>query len=230
MSISEQTLKKIKKDKIEQTPKWRFNILNFLKWTFITTTVIITALVFAIIIEYYSHLDLDLYSRNNPNVFGYIIGNVPGILIVILILLGIFAFFEFRSTSKGYKYDRTLILGAVSGLVILVGAIFVGTGISNVLQKSTPVYTLVTPNADNYWLQPEYGLLSGRIITTYSNNAFELLDDHGGIWQVVYDNKSSVGFHLGTKIRASGINLGNNKFIAKEIREVRTQYKLFIFK
>ncbi|HNQ20839.1 MAG TPA: hypothetical protein PKI46_07255, partial [Bacteroidales bacterium] len=86
MSISDETLNKIKSDKIEQKPRWQFYILNVSKWVAIVSTTIVAALIFAIVIEYLSSLDLDLYSQSRSLILNYFVSNIPAILIILLVI------------------------------------------------------------------------------------------------------------------------------------------------
>lgn len=230
MSISDETLNKIKSDKIEQKPRWQFDILNVSKWVAIVSTTIVAALIFAIVIEYLSSLDLDLYSQSRSLILNYFVSNIPAILIILLVILGSLLYLEFKNTKKGYKYDRTFLIGGVFGLIAIVGISFIGIGLSRSTQGITPL-NLLTPNTDSYWQQPEFGLISGEIIRV-GYKRIDIRDYKGIIWRIYSSNPDLTSLYSqGENIRAIGLKISNNDFLAKEIREVsNSQYRVYIFR
>jgi hypothetical protein len=230
MSISDETLNKIKSDKIEQKPKWQFDFLNVSKWVAIVSTTILAALIFAVVLEYLSSLDLDLYSQSQSFIINYFVSNIPAILIILLIVLASLLYLEFKNTNKGYKYDRSLLIGGVFGLIFIVGIVFIGVGLSKSTQAIAPI-NLFHPNTDYYWQQPEFGLISGEIISlTYSR--IDIRDYKGIIWHIYTSNPSiNANYSKGEHIRAIGLKVKENDFLAKEIRKVSSsQYRVYIFR
>ena len=228
MSISEETLNKIKSDKIEQKPRWQFDILNISKWVAIVSTTIVAALIFAIVLEYLASLDLDLYSQSQSLFLNYFVANIPAILIILLVILASVLYLEFKNTGKGYKYDKAFLIGGVFGLIAIVGVSFIGIGLAKATKAPA---SLLTPNTDSYWQHPEYGLISGEILSI-RYKSLDIRDYNGIIWHIYPSNSySQTNYRIGSHIRALGLRVGNNDFIAKEIREVsNTQYRVYIFR
>jgi len=225
----DKVLGKIKEEKIEPRPRWQFLLKNYAFWTAFGVSIIIGGLAFCVVLDILVNNDWDIYRLAAENPWKKIFLSLPFLWIVALVLFLMAAFYYCRRTKCGYRYKAYSIVGlSILGSVIL-GLVFhfrfgAGRKMETLVAEKVPYYQkFYSPCSDRIlWLQPEKGLLAGKIIRISSPTSFDLKDFNGFFWVVKKDEST---FLLGNEplfeeeeIRIIGKQEEEKVFRAKEIR------------
>jgi hypothetical protein len=220
------TIEKIKKQKISPEPKWKYLAKKYFLWFLFAFVVILTAISFSAAFDNASNLDWDLYRFTRQNMAVYFLSIIPYFWIILVALFLIAAFFEIRKTETGYRYSWfkifSITLGGIGIFVILISSFGLGAKLNSKLAKEVPFYSqhmLVTK--ESQWMQPEKGFLAGTI-TSVSGNNLEIDDLNGKDWNIQTDEKTlirpSVDVSQKEVIKIIGTKQDANNFKADEIR------------
>ena len=224
-NISEKTLKKIEEKNITPKPRWHFLLKNYFIWLLFFFSIIIGALAVSVMVFIEIEYDWDIYKFLGRSLFSHIFFSLPYLWAAVLLLFIFVAYYNFRNTTKGYRYNVFFLLGGSIFLSLILGLVFfecgLGAGIHKLFSEQIPFYNSCVCDKSDVWNNPEKGLLGGEIIDIKSQNDFSLQDLNGDMWHIKTecDKVSDCCFlQKGERVELIGQELKDNIFIAKFIR------------
>jgi hypothetical protein len=232
VELKSKVLEKIKEDKIEPKPRWQILMKNYIIWMVFCFAVIVGAISFCVILDVFSDNDWDIYKYATESPLQRAILSLPFLWFGFLIIFLVLAFYYYKQTKSGYKFSALRILGLSIIASIFLGTIFhfffgMGENVEMIVADHIPFYEKVSTHCNNkeVWLQPEKGLLAGRIVGIIEPSGFDLEDFNGLTWKV----KESKNIFIRTKsplfekeeIKIIGEEEQEGLFRALEIREWR---------
>lgn len=211
-NASKKTLEIINKKQIKPIPAWEFTIKNWLIWLACFFSIFVGALAFSVSIYMTQSNDWDLYY-------------FPYFWLGIIIILTTTSYISYRKTKKGYKLEFLKLLGIVLGLSLVIGLTFsafnIGQKIDTLLANDIPIYRQIAPMKYQIWIQPEQGMLAGKIISV-NDNYLEIIDFNGKRWQIKIGPQTTIKMRVslinGTEIKILGKKIDEPTFTAEEIR------------
>jgi hypothetical protein len=223
--LSQETVKKIKKEHLQPRAKWKFLAENLLIRVSLVFLIILGAVSFSLAYYFLTQLDWDVLGFMNQAQFRMSFGLMPHFWLLLPVFLLVFTFFLFRHTKRGYRFRGLLVVLLIIFLFLLFGSLAhyfrANEDINNIFSKRIPGYQLISNNKERQWSQPEAGLLGGEI-TQIQDNGFGLRDFQGESWQIDYDQntlvKPSVELQPEEKIKVIGEKNEDKRFQAREIR------------
>lgn len=207
-SISDTTLKLIKKKHLKPIPKWEFIAKNWGLWTALILCLLLLILGFAL------------------SIFG-VVDNiiVPYLWLFIAIIFFVLSYLLFQKTKHAYHFPRWQVIVVMTALALILGTTFFKIGLARrldfSLENNIPLYRNVVPMKLQAWSRPELGYLSGTITKIVDNSNFEIIDFSGKSWQISGHNLTIKGrliLKIGTEVKIIGSQSGKDTFIASEIR------------
>jgi len=223
--VIERTINEIKEKKISPHPRWRFLLKDYTFWVFLGLSIILGAVSISTILFLLTDYDWDIYRYLHTNLFGYILISVPYLWIFILILFTIVAYYNFRHTTIGYRYNAHVMVLISILLSFIIGTIFFFVGINSevhtTFSKWMPFYNNLAFDKRDIWNNADKGLLSGTIVDIKSDGSFLLRDFAGEIWYVVYfspEDSTKWTVSLGMNVKVLGERGKDNIFYIQDIR------------
>jgi hypothetical protein len=224
--LSESIIGKIKCEHIAPVPRWHFLFKGYAFWTFFTLSMILGSLSFSVIVHILNSGDLDIFNHLQGNIVTSAVMLLPYFWLLFLILFAVIAYINWKCTKQGYRFRRRwIVLGSV-GLSMLFGSIFYALGMARetdiLMARALPLYDKSKHDARmELWLQPENGLLVGKVTEVdEENNKLTIKDDGGKKWEI-YDeqNFSEKRFiKKGKVVKVIGKKKSESEFSAREIR------------
>lgn len=218
--ISQIVLQKIKENGIKPISKNIFNFKKVLFWSLVGFSIFIGAISFAVIISLLFNNDWYLYNTFGLN---FIFKTLPYFWFIFLAIFTILGEYYYRKTFLGYRHRTVTIIGVYIFLTIISGSILyvIGTGkmIEESLRNNIPIYRGFMFDKDEFWSQPEEGLLSGQIVEI-NGPVIRIIDLNGINW-LISTNNASVGNRVKIEVGEIVKIIGNNNndiFIANEIK------------
>lgn len=225
--LSEKIVGKIKHDHITPVPRWHFLIKSFAFWTFFVFSVVLGSLSFSVIVHIVEFGDIDIFKHLKGTLLTSAVMMLPYFWFLSVLLFAVIAYFNWKCTKMGYRFKRRwIVLGSV-GLSIVLGSVFYALGmakvVDSVMAKSVPFYDKSKHEARReLWLQPESGLLIGKIVGVDEISEELIIEDENGTNWNIGGNSASLGVEgskeKGRIIKVIGKREGGQKFSAKEIR------------
>lgn len=207
-SISDTTLKLIKKKHLKPIPRWEFIAKNWGLWMALVFCLMFLILGFAL------------------SIFG-LVDNiiVPYLWLFIAIIFFVLSYLLFQKTKRAYHFPRWQVIIAMSALAFTLGSAFFKIGLARRLDSSLenkiPRYRDVVPVKVEAWSRPELGYLSGIITKIVDDSNFEITDFSGKKWQINGNNviiKGRLKLDIGTEIKLIGSQSDKDTFTVSEIR------------
>jgi hypothetical protein len=215
---------RIKKEQIKPVPKWFFILKNIGGWGLFILFILIGAIAFSIILFSIQQSDFELISHLDHSKTEKLLVILPFFWIIILIVFTLFAYFSFRNSKKAYKYSLMSIIGVSTFLSVLLGILFFLIGGGQRLERSfankVSAYKSLEEKKLQVWVNPTEGLLAGTIIRN-ENDTIYLRDFSDKKWLISHKGifvPPILNLESGEKIKLIGKPLGDNIFIADEIR------------
>lgn len=222
---TEQIFQKIQENDIQPKAKWRFLLKNYFVWSLFGLVIIVGALAVSVIIFLLTDNDWEAHQYLNKSFWSYFFLSLPYLWLVLLIGLSSLAYFNYKHTKYGYRFNPFLVVaGSILISLILGGILFyfkLGNKIDQVLYHNMPFYKNMVVHKEDIWSQPEKGMLAGKIIKIESNDNFIIEDLLGNKWQIIGESieiKNRVNFELGEVIKIFGVMQDDRTFKAIEIR------------
>jgi len=225
----DKVLSKIKEEKIEPKPRWRFLLKNYCIWATFAISVIAGALAFCVILDILSDNDWDVYQYAIENPTERIFLSLPFLWILFLALFSVAAYYNCKNTRCGYRHETYYVVGlsvlgsAAVGLILQLN-FGMGEKMEALVAENLPCYRKIYTrcNSRTIWLQPDKGLLGGEIVSISDPDSFDLKDFGGLLWVVRKEKNALVrgGKPLFEEedVRIIGEREGDRIFRAVEIR------------
>jgi len=224
--ISRKTLEKIKNEQVHPKPRWYFLTRDYFLWIMFAITTLLGGIAFGMILFITTNLDWDVYKYLGISLSEAVVTSLPYLWIALLILFLFVTYYNFIHTRKGYRY-RFIFIFLISLLIsVLLGFGFYQYGwterVERQLKLRFPGYHNMVYTSENQWMQPEKGLLSGKIIEINFNSQSLRLKDHlNKEWEIDYSQakvKGSFSLSENLEIKIIGKQLSEDVFKAAEIR------------
>jgi hypothetical protein len=222
--IENKVLDKIKKGNVKPIPKWEFVLKRVFVWILFILSVFFGAFAVSVIIFLLKVNDWEFYEHISGSLPVFILETFPYFWLLLLVILGFVAYFNFRNTGRGYKYRFSFVMFLSVFLSIVLGAVLFRVGVARSVEhfflNSMPFYMHMNVDREMMWLQPENGLLAGKIIERLSPDELLLLDFNGKNWRIV--NVSNLNtfppvLDNGNMIRIVGEIIEESVFSGKQI-------------
>jgi len=224
LNISKKIEEKIKD--LSPKPKWNFVLKDYLIWGVGIVAVLIGALAFSVIIYMVLNSGWDLYSYMDGSFFSFVLVALPYFWIFIMLLLGVVAYYEFKHTKSGYKFQVWQMVLTLLVASFLIGSVLYGAGMGEVMDEvfsqRVPAYRQLISRHRDFLNQPEKGLLSGVVIEI-DNYILVLQGFDGQIWKMEYPPHLGMMPPLGSKIWIMGAKTATSSFEIQTIKPFRGQ-------
>jgi hypothetical protein len=188
MDVSEKTLKIIEEKNINPQARWRFLLKDYFFWLLFGLSVIVGAMAVSAVIFMLTVNDWDIYEYLGRSLPEHILISMPYLWITVLLAFLALAFYNFKYTRRGYRYEIRLIIFGSIVLSLIFGLAFflagLGEQIHNIFMSQVPFYNNLIYDTRNIWDNPQKGLLAGQITEIKNQDDFMLRDFHGKFWVV----------------------------------------------
>lgn len=223
-NVSQNILDKIKKEQIKPTPKWHFLLKKWLFWVFFVISIVIGSLAFGVMLRLLVHSDWDLAPMLCGSYWRCFFQNLPYFWLLFLLAFIGLAYYHFRHTTTGYRYKSFWIVGGSVVISMLIGFTFFTIGVARhteeIAEKHLPYYDKMVKHRRDVWQQPEKGHLAGKVVEVKPRKFLMLIDFGKKKWEVTISKKHPP-IKQGMRIKVIGVQIGDGKFEAKEIRPWR---------
>lgn len=224
-NLKDKILDKIKAGEAKQTPKWQFQLKEFLVWFGVGILIAIAALSFSAIIFNFQNADWALRASLGITRSRFFFIHFPYFWIIILTALAILAYCVFRHTKKGYRYALPVVIFTVAILITSIGlASHLSFRTGHFMEKEAmigfPYYNVITRPRQKIWFNPEKGFLTGSIVSPYVNGKFNLSDINKNVWLISCDKcviHTLVEMEEDEKVKIIGEKIDNVNFNAFEV-------------
>jgi hypothetical protein len=221
---SKKIIEKIKKEKIQQIPKWYFVVPNILIWLGFAIFVFVGAVAFSIILLSIQQTDFNLVSHMSHSRVELFLGLLPFFWIITLLIFLAAAIFTFKKSKKGYKFGWPRLLSLSTAASFLLGILFfIGGGsglLENTFAEQVSYYECLQEKKQKIWMRPEEGFLSGTI-EKVDMDRLQLIDFNNKKWDIDYGDAviaPPVFLEKGEQVKLIGKITLANTFQAKEVR------------
>jgi heme/copper-type cytochrome/quinol oxidase subunit 2 len=225
-NLSSKILTKIETDNIKPIPRWRFLLKDSVTWIVSLISLLVGGIGVSISIFLVVNNDILTTSFSGLNIIQTIVLVVPIFWVAITIFFIFLAYYNFKHTPEGYRWNvaKMLVVNIIAS--IFLGIFLYSTDISSMLNdvfnSNIPYYNQIADVRNQVWMRPETGYLAGDIqeINT-ANQSFTIKDLNNSLWTVDYSIalvKPSVNLVTGTKIKIIGEKTDSANFKASEIR------------
>jgi len=213
--LKAKVFEKIKKDKIKPIAEWKFFLKKWVFWGGFALSVLFGALAISLIFYIVNVQDWDLYMRLHGSFLRFFIFSLPYFWIVLFFVFAFIAFYNYEHTDTGYKHDYFYVFISSVFISLSLGALLYRFGVSewidDVARERVTIYRNINNFQENMWMNPEKGLLSGRVLFL-DMDGLKIEDMNGNVWNVDV---------LDVDLRKKGIlNEGDIFKFVGEVREV----------
>lgn len=188
MSVSEKTLKTIEEKKITPEPRWHFSLRDYFFWFLFFVSIIVGSLATSAILFMLFSNDWDVYEYLDRSLFEHIFISMPYLWISILVLFIFAAYYNFKYTRRGYRYEIYIIVFGSVLISIAAGSVLfysgLGEGIHEIFMEQVPFYNNLVYDKEDVWDNPRKGLLAGEMTDIEDQDDFILRDFNGKIWLI----------------------------------------------
>ena len=184
-NIIDKVLKAIKDQKPQA--RWKFRLKDYALWLAGVLSVLIGSFSVSVAIYMLVNNDWLLGQQISGTFWAFIFATLPYFWLVAILFLTVLAYYNFRHTSEGYRYQLiTLTLGSVL-ISLFLGAVFyyIGLGqmIDESLYKNIPSYERLASPRRAIWMDVAAGRLAGQVVAIRAND-FDLVDFRHRLWGV----------------------------------------------
>lgn len=223
---SKNVLEKIKKFEIKPIPKWQFMLKESFVRILFGINFFLGSIGFGIVLYLLMNSEVLQDKTLLSTFWERIIFGIPLAWILLTIFFVIVAYYNFKNTQEGYRYDVIKIFLLSIFISFFLGSILYFTRLSERLNdlfvEKIPYYTHTLDLREKIWMRTEEGFLAGKIKSVdHEMKLFELIDLEGSVWEVTYGKamvKSRVQLVEEEEIKIIGKRVSNNVFEALEIR------------
>jgi len=223
--VSKNALQKIKQEKVRPYPKWHFVFKRSVIWTLFCFSILTGSIAAGIAIFQLKSAEWDIYKHLSHSFLECTLLIIPYFWLFFMIGFTGFAYYYFRSTGQGYKYNTLwVVLGSIVLSIIGGGILFTTEApekIETIFEDEVPFYRMMQNYKQKIWMSPEQGLLAGKITKIISKQKMQIKDLHGNMWVIDTAATTWRGRFLpaeNLRIKILGNIKCKSQFIANEIR------------
>ncbi len=222
-NLSKSIIDKIKKGRLKPTSKWIFHFKHSVMWGLFGLSVLFGSIAISIIFFQFRDAGWDIYSQMNDGVVEFVLLALPYSWLILMVGFLTLAYYHFRHTKKGYRYNIFAIIGLSLLTSLILGSALYASGFSERLEtlfQEIPHYEKLHFGKRMLWQRPDHGRLAGTIIRVHDDKIFILHDFRQRQWEV--DAKGAkirpgVMLEKGQHVRMIGEKLGVGRFHATVI-------------
>lgn len=218
--LSKSIIGKIKKKDLKPTPKWVFLLKRSFVWGLFGISVLFGSLAIGMIFFQVRDAGWDIYSQMDEGLAEFVLLALPYFWIILMIGFLVLAYYDFRHTKKGYRYNIFAIIGLSLLISLVLGSTLYASGFSEKIEnffQEIPHYEKLHFGKRILWQRPDQGLLAGTIIRVQKDKIIILQDFKKRPWEVdAKDAKIKPGVRLekGQRVRMIGEKLDDHEFKA----------------
>lgn len=222
-NLSKSIIGKIKKEKIQPTPKWVFLLKNSVVWGLFGLSVLFGSIALSIIFFQARSTGWDIYRQLDDGMVEFILLTLPYFWILLMVGFLLLALYHFRHTKIGYRYNVFAIIGLSLIVSLVLGATLYASGFSGKLEtlfQKIPHYEKLHIGKQMLWQKPERGRLAGTILDLKGSKILILQDLRKNSWKINISNAQIEGdltLKKGHRIRMVGEILRVGHFQAEVI-------------
>jgi hypothetical protein len=226
-NISEKALNKIKEEHIAPEAKWRINLRRASLWLAIGAGFAALSASLSAAIHAISDNDWDLAGKSPAGPAGFIALTLPYFWIALAVVSSSAVFYEFRHTSRGYKYPFMKIAGflLISSFALGFGlhAFHSGEAIEDFMDQHHGFFPAAAFPKFQAWNRPDDGFLAGRVEEVASSGVFTIIDFSGNSWRIRPERediqvKGCARMVPGARLKLVGKKNISGEFEASEVR------------
>lgn len=186
--LTKNILEKIKKEQIKPKPKWYFILMHILLWTSVVISIFLGAMATAIILRHSLSADWTLMNRlAGGNVKAFIM-ILPYFWFAFIALILFLASKLFCHTKKGYRIKPWIVTTGSIMISIVFGIVFYISHLDEPfegrLRQHLPYYEQRQENIKQRLVNPEKGVLAGKIIQITPQTKLIIIDFKKMEWEV----------------------------------------------
>ncbi|HLD21650.1 MAG TPA: DUF5666 domain-containing protein [Patescibacteria group bacterium] len=223
-SISKKITQKITERKLSPKPRWVFRLRELLLWCGIVFGVVVSAVSMGMIIDFFIQEEVFSVWQARKHVIVFITA-IPYVWCVVVCGITFLVHTEFKRTKNGYKTAWYWVLCAVVGFSIVLGFtssfLQISQRVEQVLTRAFPVLQHSTQRAQQYWSQPDAGLISGTIISVNADSMV-LSDWDQKQWTILITGETTIRSRATltpqSQVKIIGNRTSDHSFTATEIR------------
>lgn len=224
--VSKNIMEQIKDGAIKPRPRWQFVLMNLFLIISLILAIVAGGLVMSVVFLKLFNLEWEFVSFNGAD-GPTLLGVLPVIWILLLIIMLLLSVWVFERMEGGYRYSPVwLMLGAISLSVILGGLIYLTRAadfLEDSLRRALPSYSAMEDDRERLFLDPERGLLPGKIVELTLPDGFQLQDLRENVWEVTLQPGLAArplvqNLHEGQMVMVIGEKSQDNHFVAIDIR------------
>ena len=219
-NLSKSIIDKIKKKHLKPTSKWIFHFKHSIMWGLFGLSVLFGSIAISIIFFQFRDAGWDIYSQMNDGVVEFILLALPYFWLVLMVGFLTLAYYHFRHTKKGYRYNIFAIIGLSLLTSLMLGSALYASGFSERLEtlfQEIPHYEKLHVGKRLLWHRPDQGFLAGTILQMGNGKIILLQDFRQEKWNVdIQDAKARKDIELkrGLRVRITGTDMGKHEFKA----------------
>lgn len=188
VSISKKVLGQIKRKQTQPLPAWRFTLQSLVTWLGFLVFVGLGSLAVSVVLFLVTAHDYTQIAMFRGGPFGYWLRALPFLWLLVLSLLLLAAYLDFRRTETGYRYRSFAVIGGLVAVSLLGGyglhAAGLGQRTDAKLAKYLPRYRQLAPRGQDLWHQPELGMMVGQVTAVEPPDQLEVKCHMGEQWRV----------------------------------------------
>jgi hypothetical protein len=230
-NITNQVLKKIKKEKVKPKPKWEFLLKEYVLLGAFGVCVLVGSMASSVMIFSLVNNDWDVYRRFGDNFFTFMMKTMPYFWILILAAFTWIAYYNFKHTKKGYRYKFPVIVATSILISLILGLALFGAKVAHQIDERAMMH-LPFYKGQNFdsrverWSQVEKGVIAGEILEIIED-LIEIENLKGEGWDIQIGKVPlfmKEKLEKGMVVGAMGEVVGENVFEAEMIRPWRGNF------
>lgn len=194
--FADKILDRIEKEHVVPAPRWIYVLPNALFWLLWIVSALAGAAAVAAAAFVLANAGWEFRVIVYDHWWRFMLDALPLIWISALVILMIAAYENMRHTSLGYRYPVWVVVGLnVLGSVVLGGVLYaagIGERVEEGIGRRIPMHRSALSHQRVLWINPDRGLLAGRVSgMTDSGDAFLLRTYDGNAWTVSLINANA---------------------------------------
>lgn len=224
--LEKKIMKEIIEGGLKPKPRWYFLLPDIVLKVLVGIISLLGGFALATIHFILTDHDWDVFSYLDKSLLEYILKIMPYFWIISFILLTSVAYFFFRKTRQGYRYQTSKMVVGILLVSIFFGILLVGLGYDHILHnrllEDLPLYEQLVYTKHDVWKFPDKGLLSGEIESVQNDALFSLKDRDNQLWHILVPDDVTIerGAKIipGVRVKLIGEMLAKDEFQAAIIR------------
>lgn len=184
-------LEKIRAGMVRPRPRWQFMLMGIGLILLLIGVVMIGGVAMAMVFQQLGSLDWDWVLMSRDGRMGWLLDLMPWMWMVLMLVMGIIAYWLFFRTERGYIYKPVIVVVVIGILSIGLGGVIYavqgGAKLDEVLLDHVPAYQVMEQRRWLHFDRPEVGLLPVKVRGLLAPNLIQAEDLHGRDWEVRVD-------------------------------------------